>query len=130
MVVAYGNVLMDWDKVLQYKHFDVGDGTHVHLWHDRWCGDHCLKEVLPILFECSIAREASVASMLVRQTVGEMRSWDVSSLLNFNDWEFEVVDSIKCAYDNDFIMIALYDPAKTPIGFCCRRGSNLRSLVQ
>lgn len=35
VVVAYGNVLMDWDKVLQYKHFDVGDGTHVHLWHDR-----------------------------------------------------------------------------------------------
>lgn len=74
--------------------FDVGDGTHVHLWHDRWCGDHFLKEVFPILFECSIARETFVTSMLVRQTAGEMRSWDVSSLLNFNDWEFEVVDSI------------------------------------
>ena len=89
-----------------------------------------MKEVFPILFECSIAREASVASMLVRQTVGKMRSWDVSSLLNFNDWEFEVLDSIKYAYDINFIMIALYHPVKTPIGFCCRRGLNPRSLVQ
>lgn len=43
--------------------------------------------------ECSIAREALVAFMLVRQTVGEMRSRDVIILFDFNDWEFGVVAS-------------------------------------
>uniref|UniRef100_A0A7N2LLW7 PHD-type domain-containing protein n=1 Tax=Quercus lobata TaxID=97700 RepID=A0A7N2LLW7_QUELO len=33
--------------------------------HDRWCGDHSLKEFFLVLFECPIAREALVASMLV-----------------------------------------------------------------
>lgn len=52
-----------------------------------------MKEFFLVLFECSIAREALVASMLVRQTVGEMRSWDVIVLFDFKDWDFGVVAS-------------------------------------
>ena len=52
-----------------------------------------MKEFFLVLFECSIAREALVASILVGLAVGGMRSRDVIVPFDFNDWEFGVVAS-------------------------------------
>ena len=61
----------------------MGDGHHTHLWHDCWCGDTNLKEVFPVLFECAVDCDASVAFVLIRQNGGI--EW------NFNDWELDGV---------------------------------------
>ena len=62
--------------------FGMTDDVGIILWRSSFW--FCLNA--PLL-------EALVASMLVRQTVGEMRSWDVIVLFDFNDWEFGVVAS-------------------------------------
>lgn len=33
-----------WDVFVMNVHFEVGEGDEVHFLHDRWCGEHLLKE--------------------------------------------------------------------------------------
>ena len=42
-----------WDNFHSYILFDVGNGNKVQFWHDKWCGDRLLKEMFPLLYECS-----------------------------------------------------------------------------
>ena len=72
MVVAYGKELgCGGTDFYIISILDVGDGCHIWFWHDRWCGDHPLKVVFPILYECSIAREASVYSCWLDRLMGK-----------------------------------------------------------
>ena len=34
----------------QFIQYEVGDGSRVKFWHDRWCGDKSLKEAFLVLF--------------------------------------------------------------------------------
>lgn len=78
-------IRMGLDKFLEYIHFDVGNGSWIRLWHDRWCGDQSLWVTFPTLCDCSLDKEELVGSMLVSQIVGGVgggvcggkRSWDV-----------------------------------------------------
>ena len=37
IALKYG---VEWDKILQYTHLDVGTGCLIWCWHDHWCGDN------------------------------------------------------------------------------------------
>lgn len=62
--------MMGWDGFAKDIEFDVCMGNRVWFWHDRWCGDCPLKEVFPMLFECSLLRDATADYVLVRLRVG------------------------------------------------------------
>jgi hypothetical protein len=64
------SIMMGWDGFAKDIEFDVCMGNRVWFWHDRWCGDRPLKEVFPMLFECSLLRDATVDYVLVRLRVG------------------------------------------------------------
>uniref|UniRef100_A0A2N9HYC0 Protein kinase domain-containing protein n=1 Tax=Fagus sylvatica TaxID=28930 RepID=A0A2N9HYC0_FAGSY len=82
-------IMAGWDNFAQQVELQVGDGTRVRLWHDRWCGDAPLKELFSTLFVCSSNREATIDSVLIHQNGGV--DWNVSFVRHFNDWEMDVV---------------------------------------
>jgi hypothetical protein len=70
---------------------DVGKGIRVQFWHDNWCGDGALKDLFPLLYECSRDRDASIASLYVRTSGREKREWHVHFQRDFNDWQIDDV---------------------------------------
>jgi hypothetical protein len=64
-----------WNQFFQHVEVWVGDGSRTSLWPDCWCGDSPLKEVFPVLFECTMDREASVASVLSQMNGGVDEWW-------------------------------------------------------
>jgi len=56
-----------WDKFTNFVRFEVGDGSHVIFWHDRWCGERSLKQCFPDLFSIVRNKDAMVAENLVVQ---------------------------------------------------------------
>lgn len=42
--------LSKWDGFVNDVQFEVGVGDKVHFWHDRWFGEHPLKEQYPALY--------------------------------------------------------------------------------
>ena len=62
-------------------------------WRDTWYGDHSLKVLFFDLFTCSTTIDASVCSVMISQTDGEMRSQNVSFQRDFNDQELDTVNA-------------------------------------
>ena len=85
------SVMGGWNQFIQHVGLRVGDGSRTRLWHDCWCGEIPLKEVLPTLFECAADCVAVVASILSRQNGGV--EWNITFIRNFNDWEIDGVST-------------------------------------
>ncbi|KAL7225403.1 hypothetical protein ACSBR1_020721 [Camellia fascicularis] len=45
----------------------VGNGNRIKFWHDRWCGNSCLKIDFPQLFNLSTDKEGSLYQFFVRK---------------------------------------------------------------
>jgi len=43
---------------------DIGDGSRVKFWHDRWCGETSLAASYPELFRFCQDKEVSVAELM------------------------------------------------------------------
>ena len=84
-------IMANWDVFQKYIVFEVGKGDKVRFWHDKWCGDHSLKDDFPHLFECSRDREALIDSLFSRSNGVETRKWQLQFVRNFNDWEVDMV---------------------------------------
>ena len=78
-------IMANWDVFQKYIVFEVGKGDKVRFWHDKWCGDHSLKDDFPHLFECSRDREALIDSLFSRSNGVETRKWQLQFVRNFND---------------------------------------------
>jgi hypothetical protein len=87
------DTIVGWDNFHSYILFDVGKGNRVQFWHDKWCGDRPLKEMFPLLYECSRYRDASIDSLYARTRGGVNREWHIHFERNFNDWEVDGVAS-------------------------------------
>ena len=48
----------------------MSKGDTVQFWHDRWCGDRPLKEMFPLLFECSRDSDAYIDALYTRISGG------------------------------------------------------------
>jgi hypothetical protein len=48
------HVRMGWEVFSSHISFEVGLGTRVSLWHDKWCSDCPLKDLFPGLYGCSL----------------------------------------------------------------------------
>lgn len=63
----------------------------MRFWHDYWCNDQPFKDAFLVLYDIAIDRKAFVESSLVRQRVGERRTWDVRFFCAFKNLELELV---------------------------------------
>ena len=82
---------MGWEVFSSHISFEVGLGTRVYLWHDKWCSDRSLKELFLGLYGCSLNQDDTIASALIRQGIGQSRVWNLSFGRDFNDWELDQV---------------------------------------
>ena len=55
----------------------AGLGNRIQFWHDNWCGNVPLKTQFPVLFACSLDKDASIASSLVNSGGNGGRTWDI-----------------------------------------------------
>jgi hypothetical protein len=69
----------------------AGLGNRIQFWHDNWCGNVPLKTQFPVLFACSLDKDASIASSLVNSGGNGGRTWDILFIRDFKDW---VVDQV------------------------------------
>ena len=56
-------IMAGWEAFSTTNQFDMGKGDKVWSWQDKWCGDRLLKEVFPLLFECSRDRDEYINSL-------------------------------------------------------------------
>ena len=77
-------IMAIWDIFQSYIFFEVGKGNKVQFWHDKWCGDRPLKDMFPLLYECSRDRDASIDSLYARTNGREKREWHIRFERDFN----------------------------------------------
>ena len=65
----------------------MGEGTHIHFWHDRWIRDNTLKDLYPKLYVCSAANDACISEVLWILEGGAFRVWDLRFYKALEDWE-------------------------------------------
>jgi len=51
-----------WGRSFPHCSFEVGDGSLIFFWHDRWCGEIPLKDRFPRLYVLAVDKNASVAN--------------------------------------------------------------------
>jgi hypothetical protein len=72
------SIVRGWDDFRRYTSFEVGLGSKVLFWHDKWCTELPLKDVYPVLFACSNNKDAFIASFLEDPSAGRSRVWNVT----------------------------------------------------
>uniref|UniRef100_A0A2N9H196 Reverse transcriptase zinc-binding domain-containing protein n=1 Tax=Fagus sylvatica TaxID=28930 RepID=A0A2N9H196_FAGSY len=90
-VSLWKNIRKEWTTVSSFLSFEIGDGSMVSFWTDRWCGTTSLKEAYPDLFRISRNKEALVKEHL--QYHNEVVSWTLDFIRPIQDWEEEFISS-------------------------------------
>jgi len=67
--------------------YEVGDGTQVKFWQDRWCRESSLANCYPELFRICRNKEAGVADLM--QFANGILHWDLHFVQPIQDWELE-----------------------------------------
>uniref|UniRef100_A0A2N9I593 Reverse transcriptase domain-containing protein n=1 Tax=Fagus sylvatica TaxID=28930 RepID=A0A2N9I593_FAGSY len=84
-------IMSGWDFFHQHVKLVAGLGNRIRFWHDNWCGNGPLKTQFPVLFACSLDKDASIASNLVNSSGNGGRTWDILFIRDFHDWEVDQV---------------------------------------
>jgi hypothetical protein len=88
-VSVWKHIRRGWDNFFNFLRFEVGVGSNVRFWHDKWCGDSPLKLFYPALFSIARYKDAWVADNLSVQD--RVAQWNVVFTRLGQDWEVEMV---------------------------------------
>ena len=83
------NINREWPSFLRYILYNIGDGSRVKFWQDRWCGETSLAVSYPELFRFCRDKEASVAA-LMKYNNGVL-VWDINFLRGVHAQELEAM---------------------------------------
>ena len=90
-VSLWKNIRKEWATFSCSLSYEIGDGSTVGFWTDRWCGSCSLKEAYPELFRITRNKEALVREHLQYHN-GEV-SWVMNFIRPIQDWEEESISS-------------------------------------
>ena len=76
-----------WEIFAKHFSFEVGDGSRILFWHDKWSRDVPLKILYPQLFLCSTNKKACISEVLSPPMGDNDRVWSLRFHREFNDWE-------------------------------------------
>ena len=83
-----------WDLVAGKILFEVGNGSRVLFWKDKWCGSMTLCDAFPNLFAVVAHIDVVIKEMWILDEGG--RCWNSFFVRPFNDWELEEVNFFTC----------------------------------
>ena len=83
------NINREWPSFLRHILYNIGDGSRVKFWQDRWCGETSLAVSYPELFRFCKDKEASVAA-LMKYTNGVL-VWDINFFRGVHARELEAM---------------------------------------
>ena len=63
-VGLWKNISQGWPTFSQHILYEIGDGSRVKFWQDRWCGETFLAVNYPELFRVCRDQEVSVAEVM------------------------------------------------------------------
>ena len=63
-VGLWKNLSRGWPSFSRHILYDIGDGSRVKFWQDRWCDETSLVVSYPELFRFCKDKEASVAALM------------------------------------------------------------------
>ena len=80
MIGPYGvgfwkNICQGWPSLSHHILYDIGDGSRVKFWQDRWCKETSLAVRYPDLFKFCKNKDASVAELMM--STNGVIFWDV-----------------------------------------------------
>lgn len=76
-----------WSTFAQNIHFEVGNGTYIRFWKDKWLGNSTLQVAFPNLF--TIVQDPNAVIAAYREGV----NWDLKFRRDMHDWEInELLD--------------------------------------
>ena len=87
MDVAFEEAFMKGGRVSKHLSFEMGEGTRIRFWHDRWIGDNTLKDFYSELYVCSAAMDASISEVSWILEGDTFRVWDLRFYRALEDWE-------------------------------------------
>ena len=74
-VGLWKNISQGWPSFSRHILYDIGDGSRVKFWQDRWCGETSLAVRYPDLFRFCRNKDASVAALMM--STNGVIFWDV-----------------------------------------------------
>ena len=74
-VGLWKNISQGWPSFSRHILYDIGDGSRVKFWQDRWCGETALAVRFPNMFRFCRNKDASVAELMMSTNGGLF--WDV-----------------------------------------------------
>ena len=80
-----------WPSLSQFILYEVGAGSKVQFWLDRWCGTSSLADCYLELFRICQNKEASVADFM--NYTNRVLHWDIHFFRVVLDWELEALSS-------------------------------------
>ena len=94
MIGPYGvglwkNSSQGWPSFSCHILYDIGDGSRVKFWQDRWCGENSLAVRYPNLFRFCRNKDANVAELMM--SANGVLFWDVRFVRGVHAWDLEAM---------------------------------------
>lgn len=80
-------ILRGWEAFVRHIRFDIGDGSSVRFWKDKWCGDRELWRAFPTLFSLALEEDSLVSSIL--QVLEDRVVLNPIFWRHLQDWELD-----------------------------------------
>ena len=90
-VGLWKSISQGWPSFSRHILYNIGDGSRVKFWKDRWCGESSLAFSYPNLFRFCKNKEASVAELM--KSSNGVLFWDVSFFRGVHVQELEALSS-------------------------------------
>ena len=90
-VSLWKNIRRGWHSLSRFIMYEIGDGSKVQFWLDRWCGTSSLADLYPELFRICCSKDASAAD-LMRYT-NKVLHWEIQFCREVHNRELEAFRS-------------------------------------
>ena len=114
MIGPYGvgfwkNICQGWPSLSHHILYDIGDGSRVKFWQDRWCKETSLAVRYPDLFKFCKNKDASVAELMM--STNGVIFWDVRFIRGVHARDLEAI--------SDFIVTIYGSPIRGEVRIKC-----------
>lgn len=57
---VWKGILKGWSSFVKNISFEIGDGSTIRFWKDRWCGDLELRRLFPCMYRLAVEKDCCI----------------------------------------------------------------------